>query len=365
MNKAPDHSPGPRLTTLSHGGGCGCKMPPAILTKLLDNTLFDGFPGARFPQLSASSQGFEDAAVWHCDDNSALVATTDFFTPIVDDPYDFGRIAAANALSDIYAMGAQPLFALNILGMPVDKVSEETIAQVLHGGAATCKDAGIPIAGGHSIRLSEPVYGLMAVGRAAPSAICYNNAAQAGDVLILGKPLGIGVLASAHQRGELDEAGYTELRLWATRLNNVGTDIAAIPGVHAMTDVSGFGLSGHLSEMCKGANLAAHINTRRIPLMEKAVEMAKKGIVPGAVQRNQEAALTIKAPDDTAPSWSALFSDPQTNGGLLVACSTNGQDEVLRLFHTAGFDRAAVIGEFRKGTPSIHLDGGGAGYDAK
>ena len=329
-------------------------MPPSMLAGLLDNAGVNFFSKHGFPSLAASGRQFEDAAVWHCEDGNALVATTDFFTPIVDDPYDFGRIAAANALSDVYAMGALPLFALNILAMPMNKLSDATVLDILRGGATICAEAGVPIAGGHSISLSEPVYGLAAFGRASSGNVRYNAAARPGDVLILGKPLGIGILAAAHQRGELDDEAYDEMCLWATRLNSVGADIALVSGTHAMTDVSGFGLLGHLGEMCKGAGLAARIDARQVPLMERAVGMAKRGIAPGMAQRNLEAAAVTRDADIEAHLLS-LFSDPQTNGGLLIACAPEACEEVIRLFHEKGFDRAAVIGGLHEGGPGIHI----------
>ncbi|MFN3885235.1 MAG: selenide, water dikinase SelD, partial [Rhodocyclaceae bacterium] len=241
-----------QLTRFSHGGGCGCKIAPAVLSRLLAESPLKTVPA----DLLVGVETADDAAVYRFNDTQAVVATTDFFTPIVDDPFDFGRIAATNALSDVYAMGGRPIFALAVVGMPLDKLPEDTIRQILAGGESICAEAGIPIAGGHSIDLVEPVYGLVALGIVNPAHLKRNAGARAGDALILGKPLGIGILSAALKKGELSPQGYGEMIRWTTKLNVTGTRLAEMPGVHAVTDVTGFGLAGHLLEICRGSGVA-------------------------------------------------------------------------------------------------------------
>ncbi|MBT6386842.1 MAG: selenide, water dikinase SelD, partial [Alphaproteobacteria bacterium] len=235
-----------RLTTLSHGGGCGCKIAPAVLSDMLS-----ALPqGLMDPNLLVGRENGDDAAVYRINDNQAVVATTDFFMPIVDDAFDFGRIAATNALSDVYAVGGKPFMALALVGMPLDKLPIEQMQQILAGGAEVCQSVGIMVAGGHSIDAPEPIYGLVALGLVDPAKIKRNDTAQDGDVLILGKPLGVGILSAALQKGELDHAGYAEMIAATTKLNTVGADLAELDSVHALTDVTGFGLMGHLLEVC-------------------------------------------------------------------------------------------------------------------
>ncbi|MDR1936132.1 MAG: selenide, water dikinase SelD, partial [Candidatus Accumulibacter sp.] len=255
-----------RLTQLSHGGGCGCKIAPAVLADMLR-----ALPRTQgFPELMVGTETADDAAVYRLNDSQALIATTDFFMPIVDDPFDFGRIAATNAISDIYAMGGRPILALAIVGMPVDTLPMEAIQQILAGGASVCARAGIPLAGGHSIDAPEPIYGLVALGLAHPERVKRNSRARDGDLLILGKPLGIGILGSAMKKGVLDAEGYRQLLDTATQLNSVGADLAALDGVHALTDVTGFGLLGHLLELCRGARLGACVEADKLPLLPAA-----------------------------------------------------------------------------------------------
>ena len=234
-----------RLTQLSHGGGCGCKIAPAVLADMLK-----ALPQTQcFPDLLVGTETADDAAVYRLNDTQALVATTDFFMPIVDDPFDFGRIAATNAISDIYAMGGKPILALAIVGMPINTLPMEAIQQILAGGASICARAGIPLAGGHSIDAPEPIYGLVALGLVHPDKVKRNSQARDGDVLILGKPLGIGILGSAMKKGVLDPDGYRQLIDTTTQLNTIGQELAALDDVHALTDVTGFGLLGHLLEL--------------------------------------------------------------------------------------------------------------------
>src|SRR5881392_3105945 len=267
-----------RLTEFSHGGGCGCKIAPAVLTEILASTPIRGLP----KELLVGTETADDAAVYRLNDSQALVATTDFFTPIVDDPYDFGRIAATNALSDVYAMGARPIFALAIVGMPLDKLPLEVIGRILAGGESVCARAGIPIAGGHSIDVLEPIYGLVALGLVHPDKVKKNSSAKAGDALILGKPLGIGILSAALKKGKLSEEGYAEMLKWTTRLNTPGQALDEMADVNALTDVTGFGLAGHLLEMCRGARLTAEVRFDALPLIAEALDWAKQGVATGA-----------------------------------------------------------------------------------
>lgn len=341
-----------RLTTLSHGGGCGCKISPAILQEALSGITL-GFP---HPDLIQGSNTADDAAVFRVNDETALVATTDFFMPIVDDPYDFGRIAATNALSDIYAMGATPSLALAIVGMPIAKLPLETIRRVLAGGADVCRDAGIPLAGGHSIDSMEPIYGLAAMGLVHPKKLKRNDGAQAGDTLILGKSLGVGILGSAVKEGKLDAAGYATLIDTTTRLNRPGIAFSELPGVHALTDVTGFGLLGHLLEICRGSGVAARVDFSRLPLLSAAIPLLQQGVGPGAIGRNWESYGHEVELDPALPDWaSRIASDPQTSGGLLVSCTPDLTDEVLAIFRADGFDDATVIGELVSGTPRVSL----------
>ena len=341
-----------KLTSLSHGGGCGCKIAPAVLSEMLSKLP----TAALFPKLLVGTETADDAAVYWLNDEQALVATTDFFMPIVDDAFDFGRIAATNAISDIYAMGGTPIMALAIVGMPVNVLPIEDIQQILAGGASVCAEAGIPVAGGHSIDAPEPIYGLVALGLVHPDQLKKNSNAKEGDVLILGKPLGIGILGTAMKKGLLDEAGYQQLIQTTTQLNKVGVDLARLPGVHALTDVTGFGLLGHLLEVCRGAGLTADLAAGQLPLLSAAVGFAQQGIGPGAIERNLASFGQDVVFADTVPEWQQrIMADAQTSGGLLVACAPELADEVLALFHTQGFAQAAVIGQLSEGAAQIRV----------
>lgn len=341
-----------KLTQLSHGGGCGCKIAPAVLAQMLAKQ-----PTAQaFPQLLVGVETADDAAVYQINAEQAVVATTDFFMPIVDDAFDFGRIAATNAVSDIYAMGGTPIMALAIVGMPVNTLPVEEIQQILAGGAAVAQAAGFPIAGGHSIDAPEPIYGLAVIGLVHPSRIKRNADAQAGDRLILGKPLGVGILGTAMKKGLLDGAGYAELIATTTQLNRVGSEIAQIPGVHAMTDVTGFGLLGHLLEVCRGSGLAAQINAAQVPLLASAAGFAQQGIGPGAIERNLASFGAEVDFDAQVADWQQrLLADAQTSGGLLVSCSAESAPAVLAAFHAAGFAQAADIGMLNAGAARISV----------
>jgi len=346
-----------KLTQFSHGGGCGCKIAPAVLSRLLAEV--NSVPLKRIsPDLLVGVETADDAAVYRFNDTQAVVATTDFFTPIVDDPYDFGRIAATNALSDVYAMGGTPIFALAVVGMPLDKLPEDVIRRILAGGEAVCAQAGIPIAGGHSIDVLEPIYGLVAIGIVHPGQLKRNAGARAGDVLILGKPLGIGILSAALKKGELSEAGYAEMIRWTTALNVTGVKLATLSGVHAVTDVTGFGLAGHLLEICRGSQLAATVEFAKLPLIAEAVRHVKAGIATGASSRNWASygGSVAVPPWPTFEEWQQkLMTDPQTSGGLLVACAPESVAEVLAAFRADGFDTAAVIGALAAGAARVSV----------
>lgn len=344
-----------RLTEFSHGGGCGCKIAPAVLSRLLAEAPLSPLR-ATTADLLVGTETSDDAAVYRLNDEQAIVATTDFFTPIVDDPYDFGRIAATNALSDVYAMGGTPLFALAIVGMPLARLPEDVIRRILAGGEAVCAAAGIPIAGGHSIDVLEPIYGLVGLGVVHPARLKRNSSARAGDVLILSKPLGIGMLSAALKKGLLSADGYAEMIKWTTRLNTPGTALAKIAEVHALTDVTGFGLAGHLLEICRGSGLAARVDFARLPLIVEAVEHSRAGIATGASGRNWSAyGADVKLAEDFADWQRNLLTDPQTSGGLLLACTADVADQVLELLHGEGFGEAAVIGAMEEGAPVLHV----------
>jgi selenide,water dikinase len=330
-----------RLTTFSHGGGCGCKIAPGVLSDILSRAPQGLIP----PELMVGIETSDDAAVYKLNEEQALVATTDFFTPIVDDPYDFGRIAATNAISDVYAMGGTPIMALAIVGMPLDKLPPEVIGKVLQGGADVCRAAGIPIAGGHSIDVLEPIYGLVALGLVHPKRVRRNADARSGDVLILGKPLGVGLLSAALKKGLLGDAGYAEMVRYTTQLNKVGSELAQIEAVHAITDVTGFGLAGHLLEICRGSKLGATVKLADLPWIESARAIAEQGIATGASGRNWAAyGKDIHWPEAGKAGEKALVTDPQTSGGLLVSCAPEAAEQVLACFHSAGFGQAAVVG---------------------
>jgi selenide,water dikinase len=336
----------PRLTSLSHGGGCGCKIAPHILRDILKNTT--GMPVPE--QLLVGIETADDAAVYQLNDEQALIATTDFFMPIVDDPYDFGRIAATNAISDVYAMGGTPIMALGIVGMPINVLPIETIGRILQGGQDVCRDAGIPIAGGHSIDSVEPIYGLVVMGLAHPKHIKRNCAAQVGDVLVLGKPLGVGILSAALKKEKLTPEGYQALIQFTTQLNKQGAKLAALDGVHAMTDVTGFGLAGHALEIAHGAQAQVMLEWNKVPLIAGVYEMATQGHITGASGRNWTGyGEEIALPQGFDPAHRALLSDPQTSGGLLVTCTPDSADEVLHIFRSTGFETATAIGQICDG----------------
>jgi selenide,water dikinase len=331
----------PRLTSLSHGGGCGCKIAPGVLSQILKTTTAMPLPA----ELLVGIETSDDAAVYQLNAEQALIATTDFFMPIVDNPFDFGRIAATNAISDVYSMGGTPIMALALVGMPINVLSLETIGQILAGGAAVCKAAGIPIAGGHTIDSVEPIYGLVAMGLVHPKRVKRNADARVGDRLILGKPLGVGILSAALKKEKLDSAGYARMIEVTTQLNTPGPELAALEGVHALTDVTGFGLAGHALELARGAKCVVQIDWARVPLIEGVHALASAGMVTGASGRNWAAyGDEISLPGNFLPVDQALLSDPQTSGGLLVSCAPEAVDAVLAIFERHGFGAARDIG---------------------
>jgi len=334
-----------KLTSFAHGGGCGCKIAPGLLGEILK-----GARGIVPPQLMVGIETADDAAVYRLNDEQALIATTDFFMPIVDDPYDFGRIAATNAISDVYAMGGTPILALALLGMPINKLPVEVIRRIVEGGEAVCTTAGIPIAGGHTIDSVEPIYGLVALGLVHPSRVKRNSGAQPGDRLVLGKPLGIGIYSAALKKDALAPEHYARMVASTTQLNTPGRKLAEMSEVHALTDVTGFGLLGHLNETALGSGVAARVRARNVPLLPGVAEMAAQGFVTGASGRNWAGYgrhITLQNVDET---MKALLTDPQTSGGLLVACSAEAVERVLEIFRAEGFEHAAVIGELGAGS---------------
>ncbi len=331
----------PRLTSLSHGGGCGCKIAPGVLSEILKGTAAMPIP----KELLVGIETADDAAVYQLNDEQALIATTDFFMPIVDDPHDFGRIAATNAISDVYAMGGRPLLALALVAMPINVLSTHTIGRILEGGASVCRAAGIPIAGGHTIDSVEAIYGLVALGLVHPKHVKRNADAQPGDLLVLGKPIGVGVMSAALKKGELGEAGYAQMIAATTQLNTPGPDLAALPGVHALTDVTGFGLAGHALEMARGARCELRLDWSAVPLLPGVRELVARGFVTGASGRNWDGyGADVDLPAGFRDEDRALLTDPQTSGGLLVACDPSALDAVRAVFARHGFDAATVVG---------------------
>jgi selenide,water dikinase len=339
-----------RLTQFSHGGGCGCKIAPGVLEQILAKSA----PGLVPKELLVGIETADDAAVYQINEHQAIVATTDFFMPIVDDPFDFGAIAATNAISDVYAMGGQPLFALALVGMPVNQLPLEVIRKILEGGESVCARARIPIAGGHTIDSVEPIYGLVAIGLVDPKNLKRNAGAKAGDKLILGKPLGVGIYSAALKKGKLDDAGYKAMIEATTKLNTPGTKLGTLAGVHALTDVTGFGLLGHLLEIAKGSKLAARIEWNSLPVLPGALDFAREGILTGASGRNWTGyGDKVSLASTLGESQKALLTDPQTSGGLLVACAPESCDEVLSIFRAEGFAGATIIGEMESGEPRV------------
>jgi selenide,water dikinase len=342
-----------KLTSLAHGGGCGCKLAPSVLQQLLAGQNAAG----PFARLLVGTETGDDAAVWQLDDETCIIATTDFFMPIVDDPHDFGRIAATNAISDVYAMGGQPIMALAILGVPLDKVPLETVRQILAGGAAACAEAGIPVAGGHSIDTLEPIYGLAVVGTCPRRNVRRNTDAKPGDALILTKPLGVGVYSAALKKGKLSDECYAEMLSSTTLLNRIGSTLATDDSVHAITDVTGFGLLGHALEMARGSGVTIAIDAGDLPLLREAIPLIRDGFVTGASGRNWTSyGDSVELPADF-PDWQRnLLTDPQTSGGLLVSCAAERSEAILRSIQAAGYPATRRVGRVERGAPSVRVE---------
>ena len=325
-----------KLTQYSRGAGCGCKIAPAVLEEILKTNVAQPHNA----NLLVGNGSNDDAAVYDMGNGTALIATTDFFMPVVDDAFDFGRIAAANAISDVYAMGGSPLMAVAILGWPVEKLPVAMAQKVLEGARAVCAQAGIPLAGGHSIESTEPIFGLAVNGLSAIDHLKKNNTAKKDDYLFLTKPLGSGILSTAQKRGVLKEEHHVQLTRQLTQLNKIGAVLGKIKGVTAMTDVTGFGLAGHLIEMAEGSGLSAELYYSQVPVMDGVKEYLGQRIVPDATYRNWNAyssKISFGAGVDVMEAFS-LLPDPQTNGGLLIAVNEGAIDDVVRLL--AGNDLA-------------------------
>jgi selenide,water dikinase len=342
-----------RLTALAHGGGCGCKLAPSVLRELLA----EGSVPAPFANLIVGTETGDDAAVWRLDDKTNIVATTDFFMPMVDDPYDFGRIAATNALSDVYAMGGRPIFALAILGVPIDKMPTSMIREILRGGAAAAAGAGIPVAGGHSIDSPEPIYGLAVIGLVAREALRRNCNASPGDALILTKPIGVGIYSAAIKKGALSDEGYREMLGYMTRLNVAGAELAQEEAVHAMTDVTGFGLLGHALEMARGAGVTVCLCLGDAPTLSQAESLVQAGYSTGASQRNWASyADAVVLPEGLEDWRRRLLTDPQTSGGLLIACDAAAAPTLCARIREKGDPQARIVGSVESGAPIVRVE---------
>lgn len=346
------NAPVVRLTSLAHGGGCGCKLAPNVLQELLAGHT----QSKMFAPLLVGAETSDDAAVWKLDDNTCIIATTDFFTPIVDDPRDFGRIAATNAISDVYAMGGKPIFALAILGMPLGKLPVEMVRDILEGGASICAEAGIPVAGGHSIDVPEPIYGLAVIGTCKPEHVRRNSDAKPGDALILTKALGVGVYSAALKKGILSGEQYAEMVGTTTLLNRVGSELSNDKDVHAITDVTGFGLLGHSAELARGSNSTVVIESSKVTYLTAAKEFAQAGHVTGASHRNWSSyGASVRLPAEL-PDWQQhLLTDPQTSGGLLVTCSASSVERILQQIKKAGYPAASIVGKIEAGAPEVKV----------
>lgn len=343
----------PRLTSLAHGGGCGCKLAPSVLQNLLSEMPKAG----PYANLLVGTETADDAAVWDLDGTTSIIATTDFFMPMVDDPHTFGRIAAANAISDVYAMGGTPIFALAIVGMPIDKMDPADIRKILAGGASICAEAGIPVAGGHSIDCPEPVYGLAVIGTCATAQIKRNSQARAGDMLILTKGLGIGIYSAAIKKEQLSEDAYAEMVASTTLLNRIGTELGANPAVSALTDVTGFGILGHALEMARGAGTTIRLNLHALPLLSQASALAQAGHVTGASHRNWKSyGDGVVLPEGLEDASRHVLTDPQTSGGLLVAVAPDSAEELVRHIRASGYPLAAVVGQVENGPARVIVE---------
>lgn len=346
------NAPAIQLTRLAHGGGCGCKLAPSVLQQLLAREP----AAAPYRQLLVGTETGDDAAVWQVDDDLCILATTDFFMPVVDDAYDFGRIASTNAISDIYAMGGRPIMALAILGMPLDKMPVDVVRNILKGGEAVCAAAGIPVAGGHSIDTPEPIFGQAVIGICRPEQVRRNSGARDGDALILTKAIGVGIYSAALRKGALSDDAYSEMIASTTLLNRVGANLADDPAIHAMTDVTGFGLLGHGLEMARGASRSFVFHWSDVPFLNEAPHLVRQGHVTGASRRNWSSyGEAVSLPADLEEWKRHLLTDPQTSGGLLVACAPERADDVLRRIVAAGYPSARMVGQVREGHPGVRV----------
>jgi len=319
-----------RLTQYSHGAGCGCKIAPSVLSEILSSN--EQSPG--FENLLVGNNSRDDAAVWDLKNGEALISTTDFFMPIVDDPYDFGRIAATNAISDVYAMGGKPVMAIAVLGWPIDKLSPEIAGKVISGGKKACADAGIPLAGGHSIDSPEPIFGLAVNGLVKTSHLKRNDTGKAGDLLFLTKKLGIGILSTASKKGLISETDLQMAVTSMTSLNTIGADLGALEGVSALTDVTGFGLLGHLTEMAEGSGLQAEVYLKSVPVFEQVYGYLDKGCIPGGTNRNWNSyGHKVSSISDRSRH---ILADPQTSGGLLVSVRPDAVGAFKELIKSSG-----------------------------
>jgi selenide,water dikinase len=341
-----------RLTSLAHGGGCGCKLAPSVLQELLT-----GETSAPFKQLLVGADMSDDAAVWQLDASTCIIATTDFFMPMVDDPFDFGRIAATNAISDVYAMGGKPIMALAILGMPIGKIAPDMIRDILRGGSTVCASAGIPVAGGHSIDSPEPIYGLAVIGTCRPEQVRRNSDARPGDALILTKALGVGIYSSAIKKDMLPDGAYAEMIASTTLLNHIGADLASDPDVHALTDVTGFGLLGHGLEVARASRVGLVADFVTLPLLRHTADLARDGCITGASHRNWSSYGHDVLLPASFDEWQRhILTDPQTSGGLLVACAADRADEIATKIVAAGYPAACRIGRVVEGPAGFTID---------
>lgn len=319
-----------RLTEFSHGAGCGCKIAPGVLDTILQNTAMV----IKDPRLLVGSESRDDAAVFDLGNGQAVISTTDFFMPIVDDPVDFGRVAATNAISDIYAMGGTPIMAIAILGWPLNKLPAEVASLVIDGGRQVCKDAGIMLAGGHSIDAPEPIFGLAVTGLTSSEHIVRNNSATVGSELFLTKPLGIGILTTAEKKKKLIPGHQRIACDCMCELNAIGAELSRIEGITAMTDVTGFGFLGHLCEMCDGSGVGARISFESIPLLPGTMEYLKAGCIPGGTKRNYDSYGHKTGPMTDVQR--KVLCDPQTSGGLLIAVESTAAQQVLDVASSLG-----------------------------
>ncbi|MCX6181807.1 MAG: selenide, water dikinase SelD [Bacteroidetes bacterium] len=322
-----------KLTQYSHGAGCGCKIAPSVLDKILHSNVASS---VNFPSLLVGNDTRDDAAVFEIGNGECIISTTDFFMPIVDDPYDFGRIASANAISDVYAMGGKPLMAIAILGWPINKLAPEIAAKVIEGSRAICAAAGIPLAGGHSIDCPEPVFGLAVTGMVKVQNLKKNSTAKEGNVLFLTKPLGVGILSTAQKKNILKKEHSHIAKDWMVKLNEIGAVLGGLDYVTALTDVTGFGLLGHLTELCEGANVSAEIDFDKIPVIPEALIYLKENSVPGGTNRNWDS-YGHKV-DALSEDQKNILADPQTSGGLLIAVAKEKEDEFKVLMNNAGYN---------------------------